>query len=64
MILTITLASALVLGTIKEVSTQSKKQEIQTLKKKLKLREGQIELLLNQKSIILKEQLNKSAKND
>ena len=60
MILTITLASALVLGTIKEVSSaQSKKQEIETLKRELKLRKGQIDLLLSQKSIMLKKQLNK-----
>lgn len=58
MILTITLASALVLGTIKEVSsTNSKVQEIQKLKKELKLRKGQIDLLINQKSILTKKVL-------
>ena len=58
MILTITLASAIVLGTLKEVnSAHSKVQEIQKLKKELKLREGQIELLISQKSILTKKAL-------
>ena len=58
MIIAITLASALVLGTIKEVSsTNSKVQEIQKLKKELRLRKGQIDLLISQKSILTKKVL-------
>jgi len=56
--ITITLASAIVLGTIKEISsTNSKAQEIQKLKKELKLRRGQIDLLISQKSILTKKVL-------
>ena len=45
MIITITLASALVLGTIKEfTSTNSKAQEIRELRRERKLRRGQIDL--------------------
>tara|TARA_R110000796_G_scaffold74050_2_gene166250 strand:+ start:655 stop:843 length:189 start_codon:yes stop_codon:yes gene_type:complete len=52
MMIAITLASAIVLGTIKEAtSAHNKVQEIQKLKKELKLRKGQIDLLLNAKSI-------------
>ena len=52
MILTTIIASALVFGTVKEVSSAySKVQEIKTLKKQIKFREGQIELLLTAKSI-------------
>ena len=59
MILTITLASALVLGTIKEVSsTQSKTQEIQKLRKELKLRKGQIDLLLTAKRVMQQREIN------
>ena len=59
MILTITLASALAFGAVREVtSTNNKAQEIQKLKKELELRNGQIDLLLSQKSIMLKKQLN------
>lgn len=58
MIIAITLASALVLGTIKEVSsTSSKAQEIVKLKKELRLRKGQIDLLISQKSILTKKVL-------
>ncbi len=58
MIITITLASAIVLGTIKEISsTNSKAQEIRELRKELKLRKGQIDLLLNQKSVLTKKVL-------
>lgn len=59
MILTITLASALTFGAIREVTTaHSKTQEIMKLKKELKLREGQIDLLISQKSILTKKALN------
>ena len=52
MILTTIIASALVFGTVKEVSSAySKVQEIKTLKKQIKFREGQIDLLLTAKSI-------------
>ena len=52
MILTTIIASALVFGTVKEVtSAYSKTQELKTLKKQIKFREGQIELLLTAKSI-------------
>ena len=58
MIITITLASAIVLGTMKEfTSAHSKTQEIQRLKKELKLRRGQIDLLISQKSILTKKAL-------
>ena len=62
--LTITLASALVLGTIKEVSSQSKRQEIETLKKELKLRKGQIELLLNAKRVMQQREINNKLDNN
>jgi len=56
--ITITLASAIVLGTIKEISSANNKtQEIQKLKKELKLRRGQIDLLISQKSILTKKVL-------
>jgi len=56
--ITITLASAIVLGTIKEISSANNKtQEIQKLKKELKLRRGQIDLLISQKSILTKKAL-------
>ena len=56
--ITITLASAIVLGTIKEISsTNSKAQEIRELRKELKLRKGQIDLLLSQKSVLTKKVL-------
>tara|TARA_R110000796_G_scaffold22802_4_gene65754 strand:+ start:124 stop:318 length:195 start_codon:yes stop_codon:yes gene_type:complete len=64
MMLTITLASALVLGTIKEVSSQSKKQEIETLKKELKLRKGQIELLLTAKRVMQQREINNKLNKD
>ena len=52
MILTTIIASALVFGTVREVtSLHSKTQELKTLKKQIKFREGQIELLLTAKSI-------------
>ena len=52
MILTTIIASALVLGTVREVtSAYSKTQELETLKKELKMREGQVDLLLTAKSI-------------
>ena len=52
MILTTIIASALVFGTVKEVtSAYSKTQELETLKKELKMRRGQIDLLLTAKSI-------------
>ena len=58
MMITITLASAIVLGTIKEISSANNKtQEIQKLKKELKLRRGQIDLLISQKSILTKKAL-------
>jgi len=58
MILTITLASALTFGAIREVaSAHIKTQEIMKLKKELRRREGQIDLLLNQKSILTKKAL-------
>jgi len=58
MMITITLASAIVLGTIKEISSANNKtQEIQKLKKELKLRRGQIDLLISQKSILTKKVL-------
>ena len=62
--LTITLASALVLGTIKEVSSQSKRQEIETLKKELKLRKGQIELLLTAKRVMQQREINNKLDNN
>ena len=59
MILTITLASAIVLGTLKEVnSSHSKTQEIQKLKKELKLRKGQIDLLLTAKRVMQQREIN------
>tara|TARA_R110000796_G_scaffold18144_1_gene55157 strand:- start:193 stop:393 length:201 start_codon:yes stop_codon:yes gene_type:complete len=65
MMLTITLASALVLGTIKEVSsTHSKVQEIQKLKKELKLREGQIDLLLTAKRVMQQREIDNKLNND
>ena len=52
MILTTIIASALVFGTVREVtSAYSKTQELETLKKQLKMREGQVDLLLTAKSI-------------
>lgn len=64
MIIAITLASALVLGTIKEVSsTNSKVQEIQKLKRELKLRKGQIDLLLTTKRI-QQQEINELKSND
>ena len=58
MILTITLASALAFGAVREVtSVNNKAQEIQKLKKELRLREGQVDLLLSQKSILTKKAL-------
>ena len=52
MILTTIIASALIFGTVKEVtSLHSKTKELKTLKKQIKFREGQIELLLTAKSI-------------
>jgi len=58
MMITITLASAIVLGTIKEISSANNKtQEIQKLKKELKLRRGHIDLLISQKSILTKKVL-------
>jgi hypothetical protein len=58
MILTITLASALAFGAVREVaSVNNKAQEIQKLRKELRLREGQIDLLLSQKSILTKKVL-------
>ena len=60
----ITLASAIVLGTLKEVDTQSKKQEIETLKKELKLRKGQIDLLLTAKRVMQQREINNKLNND
>ena len=52
MILTTIIASALVFGTVREVtSAYSKTQELETLKKQIKFKEGQIDLLLTAKSI-------------
>tara|TARA_R110000796_G_scaffold74115_2_gene166393 strand:+ start:729 stop:932 length:204 start_codon:yes stop_codon:yes gene_type:complete len=52
MMITAIVASALVFGTVREVSDVYKKaQKIETLKKELKFREGQIDLLISQKNI-------------
>ena len=57
MILTTIIASALVFGTVREVtSAYSKTQQIETLKKELKMREGQVDLLLTAKSIAQQKQ--------
>tara|TARA_R110002050_G_scaffold173127_1_gene305271 strand:- start:240 stop:458 length:219 start_codon:yes stop_codon:yes gene_type:complete len=57
MMLTTIIASALVLGTVKEVSSlYSKTQQIETLKKQIKFKEGQIDLLLTAKSIAQQKQ--------
>ena len=65
MILTITLASAIVLGTLKEVnSSHSKTQEIQKLKKELKLRKGQIDLLLTAKRVMQQREINNKSNNN
>jgi hypothetical protein len=50
--ITMIIATALVVGTVKEVSTlYNKAQQVETLKKELKFRKGQIDLLLTAKSI-------------
>jgi hypothetical protein len=50
--LTIAITGLLLVGIANETRTvQSKKQQIETLKKELKFKEGQIDLLLTAKSI-------------
>ena len=57
--ITMIIATALVVGTVKEVSSlYSKAQQVETLKKELKFRKGQIDLLVTARAIQTSKMIN------